>query len=213
MSPDHPRSGTLQNEPLAGADSGPDDTELLRMCQDESSKHYGFSLLVKKHQRGLYAFVRRMITDGDETNDVLQDTFVKAWRSLHTFRGDARLSSWLHRIAYTTAIDHLKKMRRGLFVSQASVVESLSASLDHSEHFSGDAIERELQRAVMRLPDRQRAVFTLRYFQELPYAEISAITGTSVNSLKSSYHIAAKKIEQALSILDRTNAPSNGPIT
>ena len=171
------------------------DTELLALFRREESRNYAFNLIVRKHQRRLYAFVRRMVTDHDEAQDVLQEVFIKAWKGLDGFREDAQLYSWLHRIAYNESINHLKRMRRGLFVSNDQVVERLTADLDRSEHFTGDAIEKKLQRAVMRLPDKQRAVFTMKYFQEMKYTEISDATGTSVGALKASYHIAVKKIE------------------
>ncbi|MCB0790188.1 MAG: sigma-70 family RNA polymerase sigma factor [Flavobacteriales bacterium] len=174
------------------------DKELLALFHREESRHYAFNLLVRQYQRRLYAFIRRMVTDHDETQDVLQNTFIKAWNGLDNFRADSQLFSWLYRIAYNESITHLKRMRRGLFVSEDAVIERLTTTLDSSEHFSGDAIQRKLQTAVMRLPDKQRAVFNMKYFDEMKYEEISAVTGTSVGALKASYHIAVKKIERWL---------------
>lgn len=176
----------------------PTDEELIALFRKEESRHYAFNLLVRKHQRRLYAFIRRMVTDPDETKDVLQNVFLKAWTGLDKFREDAQLFSWLYRIAHNESISHLKRMRRGLFTSDPSVTERLTSTLDHSEHFSGDAIQKKLQRAVMTLPPKQRAVFTMKYFDELKYEEMSRVTGTSVGALKSSYHIAVKKIEAVL---------------
>ncbi|MCB9170643.1 MAG: sigma-70 family RNA polymerase sigma factor [Flavobacteriales bacterium] len=174
------------------------DKELLALFHQEESRHYAFNLLVRQYQRRLYAFIRRMVTDHDETQDVLQNTFIKAWNGLDNFRADSQLFSWLYRIAYNESITHLKRMRRGLFVSEDAVIERLTTTLDSSEHFSGDAIQRKLQTAVMRLPDKQRAVFNMKYFDEMKYEEISAVTGTSVGALKASYHIAVKKLERWL---------------
>ena len=171
------------------------DSELLDLFRKEESRNYAFNLLVRQYQQRLYAFIRRMVTDHDEAKDVLQNVFLKAWTGLNGFRADAQLYSWLYRIAHNESLNHLRKMRRGLFVSDESVMEKLTTTLDSSEHFSGDAIQRKLQRAVMRLPDKQRAVFTMKYFQEMKYTEISDATGTSVGALKASYHIAVKKIE------------------
>ncbi|WKZ67036.1 MAG: sigma-70 family RNA polymerase sigma factor [Flavobacteriales bacterium] len=176
------------------------DAELLALFRDEGTRHRAFNLLVNQYQRRLYAFIRRMVTDHDEAEDVLQNTFIKAWNGLDSFRGDAQLFSWLYRIAHNECLNHLRKLRRGLFVSNDAVIERLTASLDSSEHFSGDLIARKLQAAVMRLPDKQRAVFTMKYFDGLKYEEMSGITGTSVGALKSSYHIAVKKIEAMLAI-------------
>ena len=174
------------------------DDELLALLRSAESRNYGFNLLVRQYQRRLYGFVRRMITDHDETQDVLQNTFIKAFNGIDGFKGGSKIYSWLYRIAHNESLDHLRRMRRGLFVSEESVIERLTTTLDSSEHFSGDAIERKLQKAVMSLPEKQRAVFTMKYFQEMKYEEMSEITGTSVGALKSSYHIAVKKIEDRL---------------
>lgn len=179
------------------------DEELLVLLRNADQRNYGFNLLVRQYQRRLYGFVRRMITDHDETQDVLQNTFIKAFNGIDGFKGGSKLYSWLYRIAHNETLDHLRRMRRGLFVSNESVIEKLTTTLDSSEHFSGDAIEKKLQKAVMRLPDKQRAVFTMKYFEEMKYEQISEITGTSVGALKSSYHIAVKKIEERLRT-DRT---------
>ncbi|HNR54935.1 MAG TPA: sigma-70 family RNA polymerase sigma factor [Flavobacteriales bacterium] len=174
------------------------DSELLDLFRKEESRNYAFNLLVRQYQQRLYAFIRRMVTDHDEAKDVLQNVFLKAWTGLDGFRADAQLYSWLYRIAHNESLNHLRKMRRGLFVSEESVMEKLTTTLDSSEHFSGDAIQRKLQRAVMRLPDKQRAVFTMKYFEGMKYETMSEVTGTSVGALKSSYHIAVKKIEEWL---------------
>jgi len=172
------------------------DQELLALFRKEESRHYAFNMMVRQYQRRLHSFVRRMVTDPDETKDVLQNVFIKAWNGLDRFREDAQLYSWLYRIAHNESISHLKRMRRGLFVNHDAVIERLTTTLDSSEHFSGDAIQRKLQRAVMKLPEKQRAVFTMKYFEQMKYEEMSTVTGTSVGALKSSFHIAVKKIEQ-----------------
>lgn len=182
------------------------DAELMALFRKEDTRHYAFNLIVRQYQQRLYTFVRRMVTDPDETQDVLQNVFIKAWNGLDRFREDAQLFSWLYRIAHNESISHLKRMRRGLFVSEDTVIERLNTTLDSSEHFNGDAIQRRLQRAVMTLPTKQRAVFTMKYFEEMKYEEMSRITGTSVGALKASYHIAVKKIEEQLTRgTDQTN--------
>lgn len=182
------------------------DAELLALFRKDESRNYAFNLLVRQYQRRLYAFIRRMVTDHDEAQDVLQNVFLKAWTGLDGFRADSQLYSWLYRIAHNESLNHLRKMKRGLFVSEDSVVERLTTTLDSSEHFSGDAIQRKLQHAVMRLPAKQRAVFTMKYFEEMKYETMSEVTGTSVGALKSSYHIAVKKIEEWLT----TDQTKNG---
>lgn len=186
------------------------DDELLALFRQEATRHYAFNLLVRQYQGRLYGFIRRMVTDHDEAQDVLQNTFVKVWHGLDKFRADSKLYSWLYRIAHNECLNHLRNLKRGLFTSHESVMERLTTTLDSSEHFSGDIIQRKLQKAIMRLPDKQRAVFNMKYFDELKYEEISTITGTSVGALKSSYHIAVKKIEAWLTedqtkSLDRTS--------
>ncbi|MBX2972573.1 MAG: sigma-70 family RNA polymerase sigma factor [Flavobacteriales bacterium] len=172
------------------------ESELLALFRVEESRNRAFNLLVRQYQQRLYGFIRRMVTDHDEAKDVLQNVFLKAWTGLDGFRADSQLYTWLYRIAHNESLNHLRRMKRGLFVSEASVVERLITTLDSSEHFSGDAIQRKLQRAVMRLPDKQRAVFTMKYFDGMKYETMSEVTGTSVGALKSSYHIAVKKIEE-----------------
>lgn len=186
------------------------DDELLALFRQEATRHYAFNLLVRQYQGRLYGFIRRMVTDHDEAQDVLQNTFVKVWHGLDKFRADSKLYSWLYRIAHNECLNHLRNLKRDLFTSHESVMERLTTTLDSSEHFSGDIIQRKLQKAIMRLPDKQRAVFNMKYFDELKYEEISTITGTSVGALKSSYHIAVKKIEAWLTedqtkSLDRTS--------
>lgn len=171
------------------------DKELLALFRDEGSRNYAFNLLMRQHQQRLYGFVRRMVTDPDDAKDVLQNTFIKAWHGLDAFREDSQLYSWLYRIAHNESINHLNKKNRALFVSADTVAERLCATLDDSEHFSGDAIQQKLQRAVMKLPTKQRAVFIMKYFEAKKYTEISDITGTSIGALKATYHIAVKKIE------------------
>ena len=179
------------------------DAELLVLLRDPVRRNYGFNLLVRQYQRRLYGSVRRMITDHEASQDVLQNTFVKAYRGIDGFKGGSKLYSWLYRIAHNECLDHLRRLRRGFFVSSDSVIEKLTATIDDDAHFNGDAIAKKLQRAVMMLPDKQRAVFNMKYFEDLKYEEISEITGTSIGALKSSYHIAVKKIEQWLTA-DRT---------
>ena len=180
------------------------DADLMALFRKEDTRHYAFNLIVRAYQKRLYAFVRRMVTDPDETQDVLQNVFLKAWTGLERFREDAQLYSWLYRIAHNESITHLKRMRRGLFVSESSVIDRLTTTLDSSEHFSGDIIQKKLQKAVMTLPTKQRAVFTIMYFEEMKYEQMSTITGTSVGALKASYHIAVKKIEAQLTRPDQT---------
>ena len=140
------------------------DKELLALFRDEQSRNYGFNLLMRQHQQRLYGFVRRMVTDPDDAKDVLQNTFIKAWHGLETFREDSQLYSWLYRIAHNESINHLNKKRRMPFVNNDTVTEQLFGTLDKSEHFSGDAIQPKLQRAAIRLTNKQSAVVIMKEF-------------------------------------------------
>lgn len=182
------------------------EAELLALLRDPERKSYGFNLVVRQYQRRLYGFVRRMVSDHEEAQDILQNAFVKAWNGVNDFRGDAQLFSWLYRITHNECLDHIRRQKRRYFLSDTRLIEQQCRSLENADQFSGDEIERRLQRAVMSLPEKQRAVFTMKYFQELTYEQISSITGTSVGALKSSYHIAVKKIEAHV-LADRTSSP------
>jgi RNA polymerase sigma-70 factor (ECF subfamily) len=185
----------------------PTDADLLALFRQEGQRHHAFNLLVRRYQRRLYGFIRRMVTAHEDAEDVLQNTFLKAWAGLDGFRQESQLFSWLYRIAHNECLNHLRRLRNKSFVSDQAVIDRLTTTLDSSELFSGDAIQRSLQRAVMRLPDKQRAVFIMRYFDGLKYEDMSAATGTSVGALKSSYHIAVKKIEQWLTVDQTQPAP------
>jgi RNA polymerase sigma-70 factor (ECF subfamily) len=185
--------------------TGPSDAELLALLRREDQRHRAFRLLVERHQRPLYAFLRRMLTEHEAAQDVLQNTFLKAWNGIAGFRGDSALGSWLHRIAHNEAISHIRRERKGRTIDAVEAAEAMPGGMDHGEHITGEDIQQRLQHAVMRLPDKQRAVFVMRYFQEMPYAEMSTITGTSEGALKSSYHIAVKKIESWLAADQTSN--------
>ncbi|MCU0319193.1 MAG: RNA polymerase sigma factor [Flavobacteriales bacterium] len=180
------------------------DEELLRLFREERTRHQAFDQLMRQYQQRLYHFVRRMVNDHDAAQDVLQDSFVKIWHSLPDFRGGSALYSWMYRIVHNQCLDHLRKANRRTFVGTDHLSDNGTGAPDASAHLSSDEIGLLLQQALMRLPDKQRAVFTMRYFDELKYEDMSRITGTSVGALKSSYHIAVKKIEQWLQA-DRTN--------
>ncbi|MEZ4756525.1 MAG: RNA polymerase sigma factor [Flavobacteriales bacterium] len=183
------------------------DEELLARFRNEATRHHAFDLLMRQYQQRLYHFVRRMVNDHDAAQDVLQDSFVKIWHSLADFRGGSALYSWMYRIVHNQCLDHLRRANRRTFVGTELLTGNSDGAPDSSAHLSPDQIATLLQTALMRLPEKQRAVFTMRYFDELKYEDMSRITGTSVGALKSSYHIAVKKIEQWLQA-DRTN--SNG---
>ncbi len=172
------------------------DKELLVMFKEESSKNFAFNLIIKKHQKKLYSIIRRMIISHDDTDDVLQNTFIKMWHHLDSFKEDSQLFTWLYRIATNESLTFLKKKRTKFFVPMVDVEYKLSQSLESDQYFKGDEIQLRLQKAILKLPEKQRLVFNMKYFEEMKYEDMSEILGTSVGALKASYHIAVKKIEE-----------------
>lgn len=170
------------------------DEEILELFKAEKSQEQAFRLLVEKYSQRLYHQIRSLVTTHEDTDDVLQNVLVKVWRHLGNFREDAQLSTWLYRIAYNESITFLKQRRK-----------HFSESLEdrHDQPISGtftdgDDIQKQLQAAIEQLPEKQRLVFHMRYYDEMPYEEMSQVLGTSVGALKASYHHAAKKIEAYL---------------
>jgi RNA polymerase sigma factor (sigma-70 family) len=178
------------------------DEELLALFQNPETRRNAFNQMVRKYQQKVYWLVRKMVVDHDDSNDITQDVFIKAWTALENFRGDSKLYTWLYRIASNEAINFLNKKRKRFFVSIYDVENELSEKLEADPLVSGDAIQLKLQKALLKLPEKQRLVFNLKYYEELPYEEISEITGTSVGALKASYHWAVKKIEDFLNETD-----------
>lgn len=172
------------------------DKELLEKFRVESSRSYAFNLIVKKYQKRLYSHIRRIIIDHDDTSDVLQNVFIKMWKNLLGFKEDSQLFTWLYRIATNESLTFLKKKRTKFFIPLVDVEYQLSKTLEDDSYFKGDEIQLKLQKAILRLPEKQRIVFNMKYFEEIKYEEMSLILGTSVGALKASYHHAVKKIEQ-----------------
>lgn len=175
-----------------------EESDILEKIRKPESKQFGFSLLVRTYQRPLYALIRRMVVDHDDADDVLQETFIKIWKGLDGFREDARLFTWVYRIATNECLQFLARKKRRFFLPLHDLTPDLIAGVERLPGLSGDEIELRLQKAILRLPDKQRLVFNMRYYDELKFEEISAITGTSVGALKASYHLAVKKIEESV---------------
>ena len=174
------------------------DEELLALFENPETRRNAFNQLVRKYQQKVYWLVRKMVVDHDDANDITQDVFIKAWTALEKFRGDSKFYTWLYRIASNEAINFLNKKRKRFFVPIHDVENELNEKLEADPELSGDIIQLKLQKALLKLPEKQRLVFNLKYYEELPYDEISEITGTSVGALKASYHWATKKIEDYL---------------
>ena len=155
-----------------------------------------FNGIVNAYTERLYWHVRRFLCCHEDTDDLLQDIFIKIWSALPNFRGDSKLYTWLYRIATNEVLNHLRKQRFKALVSLDSASAILERKIDEDIHFNGDQLQRELHKAIQRLPEKQRIVFSLRYFDEMKYEEISEITDTSVGALKASYHHAYNKIKE-----------------
>lgn len=166
--------------------------ELFRCGQQEEA----FRGIVDAYTERLYWHVRRFLCSHDDTNDLLQDIFIKIWAALSTFRGDAKLYTWVYRIATNEVLNHLRKQKFRALISLDSASGVLESKIDEDTYFNGDELQRELHKAIQRLPEKQRIVFNLRYFDEMKYEEISEITGTSVGALKASYHHAYTKVKE-----------------
>lgn len=171
------------------------DDKLLEMFSDENSQSYAFDLIVRKYQERVYWHIRRMVINHEDADDVTQDTFIKAWKGLGNFKKEAQLYTWLYRIATNETITFLNKKRKRFFIPMVDVEEQLSSSLESDQYFSGDEIQLKLQKAILALPEKQRLVFNMKYYDEMKYEEMAQILDTSVGGLKASYHHAVKKIE------------------
>ena len=174
------------------------DQELLQKLRNPDTHNYGFNLLVRAYQQRVYGMVRKMVIDHDDAHDVTQEVFIKIHRNISSFREDSQLFTWIYRIATNECLTFLSKKRRRFFLPIEDIGKELSAMMDNSDSISGDEIQKKLQKAILTLPDKQRLVFNMKYFEDLSYNEMEAITGTSVGALKASYHHAVKKIEDFL---------------
>ena len=172
------------------------DEQLLDLLRKSETRRYGFDLLVRQYQKRIYRHVRHLVISHDDTDDIVQNVFLKAWNNLSTFREEARLYTWLYRIATNEALSHLKSKRLKMFLSFNGMEKQMEQALLDDNYFSGDEIALKLQQAILKLPAKQRLVFNMRYYNELSYDEMSVILGTSAGALKASYHFAAKKIEE-----------------
>ena len=175
------------------------DEELLNMFFEGDNPDYAFNLIVRNYQEAVYRHVRRMVISHDDANDVVQDVFVKAWQAMSGFRKDSGLYTWLYRIATNEALTFLKRKKTRYFLPLIDLSKQLEETIESDVYYQGSDIEKKIQKAILKLPDKQRAVFNLRYFDEMKYEEMAEVLNTSVGALKASYHHAVKKIEQFLS--------------
>ena len=171
-----------------------DDKTLLRLLADDKTRRRAFEIIVSQYSEMLYRQIRRMVLFHDDANDVLQNTFLKAWQAIPMFGGRCKISSWLYRIAYNEALDFRRRQKQNISLSGDVGENNVVSRLMADAYFDGEKIDAMLQQVIDELPDVQRTVFQLRYYEEMKYSEISDILGTSEGALKASYHIAVKKI-------------------
>ena len=172
------------------------DQEIIQLISQAPTVELGFRVLMANYQERVYWHVRRMVYSHDDANDIAQNTFVKIWQNLAGFRSDSNLYTWIYRIATNETFDFLRKKKRYVFSPLGDYRDELKKNLEDDNIFDGDAVEKELQKALLNLPHKQRIVFNMKYFDEMKYEEMSSILGTSVGALKASYHHAVKKIEK-----------------
>ena len=175
-----------------------EDQELLLKIRNPDTRSYGFNLLVRQYQQRVYWHVRKMVIDHDDADDLTQEVFIKIYKYIDGFREDSQLFTWVYRIATNECLSFLNKKKKRFFLPLEDVGEQLSSKLDSSMDIDGDEIQKRLQKAILKLPDKQRLVFNMKYFDDLPYEAIADITKTSVGALKASFHHAVKKIESFL---------------
>ena len=175
-----------------------EETILLKRLQDPKLIKQAFGELVTLYKERLYWHIRNMVKDHNDTDDILQNTFMKIYQNIANFKGDSLLFSWMYRIATNEAITFLKSKAKKIHLSSQDLQDRLIENLESDVYFEGDEIQLKLQKAIAKLPQKQQQVFNMKYFEELKYKEISEILGTSEGALKASYHIAAKKIEEFL---------------
>jgi len=173
-----------------------EDSFIISKILNEETRDYGFNLLVKAYKERIYWHVRKMVIDHDDADDLTQTVFIKIWKGLGNFREDSRLYTWIYRIATNECLNFLNKKKRKFFIPINDVASELSNKIDDDNLITGDEIQIKLQKAILTLPDKQRLVFNMKYFDEMKFEEIADITGTSVGALKASYHHAVRKIEE-----------------
>jgi len=175
-----------------------EDKTILELFKDEKTRNSALTQLISKYQKMLYWHIRKIVIDHDDSDDVLQNTYIKIWKGLENFREESQLYTWMYRIATNEALTLLRQKQKAQTTSIHPIEYQLSKSLESDHYFKGDEIQLKLQQAILTLPEKQRIVFNMRYYDETPYEKMSEILETSVGALKASYHIAAKKVEEFL---------------
>jgi len=175
-----------------------EDHLLVSSFKEESTKEKAFTQLVRKYQERIYWHIRRMVVEHEDANDILQNVFIKVWKNLADFRQESNLYTWLYRIATNESLTWMEKEKRRASVSLDGDSEVFANKIVAQKGFDGNKAEWKLQQAMARLPEKQKLVFSLRYYDEMPYERMSEVLDTSVGALKASYHHAVKKVEEYL---------------
>jgi RNA polymerase sigma-70 factor (ECF subfamily) len=170
--------------------------ELLSMLNNPQTQRQAFGIIVQQYSEQLYWQVRRIVLNHDDADDVMQNAMLKAWNNIGSFRSDSKLSTWLYRIAINESLDFVRRQKNQALLSADNEATGIANTLMADRYFDGDEAQARLQEAIALLPDVQRTVFNLRYYDDMKYSEISKILNTSEGALKASYHIAVKKISE-----------------
>jgi len=178
------------------------DLDLIADLKNEKTRDLAFQTLVNKYKERLYWHIRKMVMDHDDADDILQNTFIKVWRSVEKFREESSLYTWLYRIATNESLTFINSNKRRSMVPMNDTSEFLMNNLESDVYFDGDEIQLRLQEAILKLPEKQRIVFNLKYFEEMKYEDMSQVLDTSVGALKASFHHAVKKVEEYLKNID-----------
>ena len=179
-----------------------DDQHIIQLFLSGEDEQKAFRLLVSKYSERLYWHIRKIVICHEDADDVLQNTFIKVWRGIREFRCESRLYTWMYRVATNEALNFLQEKRRAVHGYSEEMSGMLENQLEGDAYFSGDDIQRELQKAVLKLPERQRLVFNMKYFDDMKYEKIAEILDVAVGTLKATYHAAVKKVEESLRLSD-----------
>jgi len=174
------------------------DHEIVSAFSKDETRELAFTWLVRRDQKKIYWFIRRMVIDHEDANDLVQEVFISVWKSFPRFRGESTICTWLYKIATNVTLTFLKRKKADRSWISFNQEDDLKEKLYSGNYIDGDAIELKLQRAILSLPDTQRLIFQLRYFDDFTYEEISQVLEVSVGALKADYHLAAKKVESFL---------------
>lgn len=183
----------------------PDDDEIIVLFHTQGREQEAFRQLVGKYKERLYWHVRKIVLCHEDADDILQNVFVKIWQGLKEFRYEAKLYTWMYRIATNESLNFLTEKKRKVFGNSDEISDYLGNTLESDSYFCGDKIQMELQKAVLKLSERQRLIFNMKYYEDMPYEDMAEILDVAVGTLKATYHNAVKKIEESLKIVDTIN--------